>query len=379
MSKTTKLTLFILISFLLPMAALFLQSRITNDTVNLLLFGVQAASPSIAAFAVLLLSKEVRPHFKVIFQKAHITAVIVVPVLIASITMLISKSVYCIVWGKEFSLGNISVTKWLILLWALVAEELGWRGYLEPFLQEMKAPDGTTHFAPRNDVTHPWVFGRVYNTKFLKDNGIKFSDLRAMEDGEFNWKIRMTIDGTPLKINVINEPVYIWKEGSEHSITRTGVDENGIPQYNFDLCPVGSTIASINASKFCKKKNPFNGGVVRFIVEMMIGQYFTYIECWKKKQIFADQCFFNAKRFYHECYKEVEKDITDEVLETMYTAQYAGRAQDLIGIIPEVTFFEFMDDIRRSPYGGEKELMDIRGALPEEVLENDKKTGVSVW
>jgi K+-sensing histidine kinase KdpD len=56
----------------------------------LLLFGVQAASPSIAAFAVLLLSKEVRPHFKVIFQKAHITAVIVVPVLIASITMLIS-------------------------------------------------------------------------------------------------------------------------------------------------------------------------------------------------------------------------------------------------------------------------------------------------
>lgn len=248
-----------------------------------------------------------------------------------------------------------------------------------PFLQEMKAPDRTTQFAPRNDVTHPWVFGRVYNTKFLKDNGIKFSDLRAMEDGEFNWKIRMTIDGTPLKINVINEPVYIWKEGSEHSITRTGVDENGIPQYNFDLCPVGSTIASINAAKFCKKKNPFNGGVVRFIVEMMIGQYFTYIECWKKKQIFADQCFFNAKRFYHECYKEVEKDITDEVLETMYTAQYAGRAQDLIGIIPEVTFFEFMDDIRRSPYGGEKELMDIRGALPEEVLENDKKTGVSVW
>ena len=138
MRKTTKLTLFILISFLLPMAALFLQSRIMNDNVNLLLFGVQAASPSIAAFAVLLLSKEVRSHFKVIYQKGHITAVIVVPVLIASITMLISKSVYCIVLGKAFSLGNISATKWLIILWALVAEELGWRGYLEPFLQEMK-------------------------------------------------------------------------------------------------------------------------------------------------------------------------------------------------------------------------------------------------
>ena len=109
MRKTTKLTLFILISFLLPMVALFLQSRITNDNVNLLLFGVQAASPSIAAFAVLLLSKEVRPHFKAIYQKGHITAVIVIPVLIASITMLISKSVYCIVFEKAFSLGNISI------------------------------------------------------------------------------------------------------------------------------------------------------------------------------------------------------------------------------------------------------------------------------
>ena len=75
MRKTTKLTLFILISFLLPLAALFLQRRITNDNVNLLLFGVQAASPSIAAFAVLLLSKEVRSHFKVICQKGHITSV----------------------------------------------------------------------------------------------------------------------------------------------------------------------------------------------------------------------------------------------------------------------------------------------------------------
>ncbi|MCR5249492.1 MAG: CPBP family intramembrane metalloprotease [Lachnospiraceae bacterium] len=138
MRKTTKLTFFILISFLLPWAALCLQSRITNDNVNLLLFGVQAASPSIAAFAVLLLSKEVRSHFKLIFQKAQIIAVIVIPVLIASITMLISKTVYCIVWGEAFSLGNISATKWLILLWALVAEELGWRGYLEPFLREMK-------------------------------------------------------------------------------------------------------------------------------------------------------------------------------------------------------------------------------------------------
>lgn len=247
-----------------------------------------------------------------------------------------------------------------------------------PFLGE-HIINGKTMFSPRNDITHPWVFGRIYNTKFLKDNKIKFSELRAMEDGEFNWKIRMTIDGTPLKINIINEPIYIWKEGSEHSITRTGVDENGIPQYNFDLCPVGATIASIRAAKFCKERNPFNGGITRFIVEQMIGQYFTYVECLAKRPIFEKQNFFNAKRFYHECYREIENTISDEILKTMYTAQYAARAQDLIGIIPEVTFWDFMEDVADSNYGGEEELMKIRKGLPQEILDNDIKTGVAVF
>ena len=74
------------------------------------------------------------------------------------------------------------------------------------------------------------VFGRMYRVEFLKQMEIKFSDLRAMEDGEFNWKIRMSIDGSPLKINVIEAPIYFWRTGSEHSITRMGIDDNGLPQ-----------------------------------------------------------------------------------------------------------------------------------------------------
>jgi glycosyltransferase involved in cell wall biosynthesis len=33
---------------------------------------------------------------------------------------------------------------------------------------------------PRNDVTHPWVFGRLYRVSFLREAGIKFSELRAI-------------------------------------------------------------------------------------------------------------------------------------------------------------------------------------------------------
>lgn len=233
--------------------------------------------------------------------------------------------------------------------------------------------------APRNDPGHPWVFGRLYNVQFLKQNDIKFTELRAMEDGEFNWKIRMTIEGTPLQISIVNEPIYFWRTGSEHSITRIGMDKNGIAQYNFDLCQLGATKASINAAKFCKKKNPFNGGITRFITEMMIGQYFTYVECLKKKPVFAEQNLFNAKRFYHECYKEIETQIDDKVLADMYTMQNAAKSQDLIGVIPEISFFEFMDKIKKSKYGGEEELKTIRAKLPKKIIQNDIKTGVATF
>ncbi|MBP5326230.1 MAG: glycosyltransferase family 2 protein [Pseudobutyrivibrio sp.] len=233
---------------------------------------------------------------------------------------------------------------------------------------------------PRNDVGHPWVFGRLYNTQFLKANDIKFSELRAMEDGEFNWKIRMTVEGSPLIINVLQQdPVYLWRIGSEHSITRTGAEKDGIPQYNFDLCQLGATIASIRAAKFARKKNPFNGGVDRFITEMMVGQYFTYIECLEKKKIFAEQNLFNAKRFYHECFKEIEGRIENKVLSDIYTMQRMQHGQDLLGIIPEISFFDFMQKIKTEEYGGEEELQKIRSEYPKEIIDNDIKTGVALF
>ena len=247
-----------------------------------------------------------------------------------------------------------------------------------PFFQEIKEPNPQgIRMMPRNDVGHPWVFGRMYNVKFLRDAGIGFSELRAMEDGEFNWKIRMTIEGTPLTINRIEDPIYFWRTGSEHSITRIGIEENeGTPLYNWDLCQVGATAASINAIKFCKKKNPFNGSITRFTVEMMIGHYFTYVQCLEKKPMFAKQNLFNAKRFYHSCYKNIENEIDEKVINDMYTMQYAGHSQDMIGVIPQITFFDFMEKIKNESYGGKEEFDAIRKELPDWVRELDMKSGV---
>lgn len=246
------------------------------------------------------------------------------------------------------------------------------------FLQEIKDPNPQGIRAmPINNPTHPWVFGRLYNAKFLKSQEIGFSSLRAMEDGELNWKIRMTIEGTQFRINILDQQVYFWRTGSDHSITRIGMDDNNMPQYNFDLCQWGATLASINAIKFCRKKNPFNGSINRFALEMMVGHYFTYIECLDKKPVFAEQNLFNSKKFYHECYKDIENQFDEKIVKDMYTLQLATKAKDLIGIIPSITFFEFMDKIKTEEYRGDEEFKEIRNRLPQEIIDNDIKCGVS--
>lgn len=232
-------------------------------------------------------------------------------------------------------------------------------------------------FLPRSQVSHPWTFGRLINIQYFLQSGIRFSQLRMMEDGEYFWRLRLLIEGTNLMINRIDDPVYIWKSGSEHSITRAGVQENGgIPVYNFSACQIGATAAAINSIRFARKKNPFAGGVIRFAVQQMVGQYFTYIECLARKPIFAQQNLWNAKRFYHQIYAQMQKNIDDEILSTVYTMQYAGKAQDLIGVIPPLTFWQFMDKIRTDEFGGKQQFLQIRSRLPEWVQRIEKSTGV---
>ena len=49
------------------------------------------------------------------------------------------------------------------------------------FLQEI-TDNPNVRVIPVTDPWHPWVFGRLYNSKYLKANGIGFTELRAMED-----------------------------------------------------------------------------------------------------------------------------------------------------------------------------------------------------
>ena len=109
---------------------------------------------------------------------------------------------------------------------------------------------------------------------------------------------------------------------------------------------------------------------------MMICKYVTYVQCLERKPMFAKQNLFNAKRFYHSCYKKIENEIDDKILNDMYTIQYAGHSQDMIGIIPKITFFDFMEKVKSEEYNGKEECDKLREELPDWVQELDMKSGV---
>lgn len=234
--------------------------------------------------------------------------------------------------------------------------------------------NGEHKLIPQTNPNHPWSFGRLTNLKFLKEAGINFGKLPNMEDGRFQWCINLLIEGTQFKRNIIQDIVYVWKEGSEHSITRSGIDINdGIPVYNYSMCQIGASIAAKQAVEFALAKNPFNGSIQRFLLEQMIGHYFTYYECKERCPKFAEQNWWLSKWFYHNCYEKYCQNINNDLIEKFYMQMLSVKGKELQKF-PELTFMQWFDKIKTEEYVFE-ELADIRGKLPKEILDVERKSG----
>lgn len=134
------LILFLLIAFLLPLVSVAAQTMIPSASIRLILFGIQAAAPTISAVLLLCFRKELKTRLAPMFHWNRLHMAVILPTIIAFVTIGFSKLIYCVLSGSHFIAGSLSVTQTVIILWALVAEEIGWRGYLEPLLREDGVP-----------------------------------------------------------------------------------------------------------------------------------------------------------------------------------------------------------------------------------------------
>lgn len=242
------------------------------------------------------------------------------------------------------------------------------------FVQPIKMQDGSVKLYPHMEANHPWTFGRMYNVKFLHKYGINFGTLRQMEDGRMQHCIRLLIDGTQFKINYTKDIAYIWQEGSDHSITRSGADINdGIPVYNFGMCQLGAAIAFKQAIDFAQSKNPFNGNIPKFASEQMVNQYFTYFECKEKCPKFAEQNLWVSKWFYNNCFKPYCSNVSKDILENIFMQILSAKGKDFKKF-PELTFDQWFEKISTSEFNFE-ELREIHDKLPEDIKEVERKTG----
>lgn len=244
------------------------------------------------------------------------------------------------------------------------------------FVQPVNTPEGKKLY-PHQEASHPWCFARMTNVKFLQQYGIDFGTIPAMEDGRFQHCIRLLIEGTPLKINFTNDIAYLWKEGSDHSITRSGTDVNdGIPVYNYGMCQLGAAVAFKEAIDFAASKNPFNGNIAKFAAEQMVNSYFTYFEVAEKCPKFKDFNFEISKWFYHECYSKYCQTIQIDVLENIFMQMLSVKGREFRKF-PELTFKQWFEQVTTADYNGKDGLIKAHDALPDSIKEVESKTGTA--
>lgn len=191
-----------------------------------------------------------------------------------------------------------------------------------------------------------WMFGKLYRRSYIDKYNIRFHETsRANEDNGFNTICRLCANEQE-QINFIAAHVYYWHENL-NSITRQNdcqYSYGGSERDSF----YGYVENMIYAIKESKKRNPYNGFITMWAVSCMLHIYEYYIECVGRAPEYAPNNFKQCKRYYNEVYKDLEKDISDQILAEHYneTMRNAYMGDKLKGIIPCMSIYEFLDKLK---------------------------------
>lgn len=201
--------------------------------------------------------------------------------------------------------------------------------------------EGPTFIDHERDMV--WMFGKLYRRRFIDHNKIHFHETsRANEDNGFNTMFRLCCNEQE-DILYIPTHVYYWHENL-NSITRINDCQYSYGSSDRDSF-YGYVENMIFAIKEAKKRNPYNGMITMWSVSCLVNLYEYYVECYARAPEHADGNLEWCKRYYNEIYRFIENDISDDILSQHYSEvmQNAYFGNKLIGIIPAVSIYEFID------------------------------------
>lgn len=193
-----------------------------------------------------------------------------------------------------------------------------------------------------------WMFGKLYRRSFIDKYNIRFHESsRANEDNGFNTICRLCMNDRE-QINFIPAHVYYWHENL-NSITRANdcqYSYGGSERDSF----YGYVENMIYAVKEAKKRNPYNGFITMWAVNCMLNIYEYYIECYARANEHAPNNWKWCQRYYNEIYKELEDDISEDILAQQYNdvMRNAYMGDKMNGIIPCMSIFEFLNKLKNN-------------------------------
>lgn len=133
------LLLFLFFAFLIPIFCIMMDDFLQMKEISILWFGIQAASPSLAAiFSVTILGKGkgLRSFFHQMFAPSLSISTVLKACILPFGFMLLTFLICAFIFQEWDLMLHIPTAKWIVLLWALFAEEWGWRGFLQPLLEK---------------------------------------------------------------------------------------------------------------------------------------------------------------------------------------------------------------------------------------------------
>ena len=140
-----KIVSFLILCFCIPFICVLLIKIIPRPSVDFILFGLQAAAPSVAALLTVYWysnKKGLKRFLSKCYRSNNIKRVILYSLIIIVFVFLVGLTAKVLYgrltgWHKKI-FAQIRIKQLVIILWALIAEELGWRGFLQEELKIKK-------------------------------------------------------------------------------------------------------------------------------------------------------------------------------------------------------------------------------------------------